>query len=730
MKNFITLVLILSMCIVLFVPTTHADVTTVDNIEFISTSDDRCNFSGTGWSQSGTNSTLRSCDGTNAAWFTKNTGDSVTYDVTELEGMYDIYFWKNYRSGDNANDESVSVIVGHNGKAEELTVSFSEGDNSSNGKGWEYAGSFYFGSTVDESIVFTRTETNADVATRAGGIGFVKLSDYNSFDYEIDGKQAHLLDAHDKEFSVSNSTNWKLSATAAYFTPRGSGSKYTSVTGEKAKYDVSARGVEPGTYRVYYYKIFAGNKDEAKIQLTISHNGEADIVYPSNMAVDTGCKWVSLGEFYFDGADNEYLEFEKISSSYYTFRTGGIALAKVSDSDTTGIFDNDISLFRVTEKDGIYYAAAEGIARQNATFWFIGASYTDEDMHTLNKTKIIEAYGPQKGGKTTLEVEFKAEDLPGNNLKFMLWDGDRIYTPVTESVTEVPCEYIVDKEYLTNPVTELTDELYDKHMQMRHKTRGVIYNNDGNDTYSAYDEYPGDFNISAVDPKTITTENFLNKRTAGIEDTAVTTIMYCDGVWNSYHHDTSGETTTRKRDWSYKLSEYTGRDSLQTIIDYGDNHDIEVFWSMRMNDTHDMRYGEQWLDPWKLEHMDCLFSRKATTEEELRYGVQFWSAVDYGRPEVRQKTYNIIKDTVTRYDVDGIQMDFTRMPIYFKDVALNGIASEKNLDDMNNLVRSIRYMMNAVSVERNKPLMLSIIVPDSMAYCKALGLDIETWLKE
>jgi len=200
MNKFITIVLMLSMCAVLLAPTASADVVTVDNIEIISTSDDRCNFSGSGWSQSGTNSALRSCDGTNAAWFTKNTGDSVTYDVTALTGIYDVYFWKNYRSGDNANDESVSVIVEHNGEIEELTVSFSEGDNSSNGKGWEYAGSFYFGSTVDERIVFTRTETNSAVATRAGGIGFVKLSDYNSFDYEIDGKQAHLLDAHDKEF--------------------------------------------------------------------------------------------------------------------------------------------------------------------------------------------------------------------------------------------------------------------------------------------------------------------------------------------------------------------------------------------------------------------------------------------------------------------------------------------------------------------------------------------------
>ncbi|MBQ8588655.1 MAG: hypothetical protein IJ454_04600 [Clostridia bacterium] len=290
-------------------------------------------------------------------------------------------------------------------------------------------------------------------------------------------------------------------------------------------------------------------------------------------------------------------------------------------------------------------------------------------------------------------------------------------------------EGVVDDKYLSNPQA-LSAELEAAQLEMRHKDRGMIYNDDGNDTYKSYPEYPGDFNISTVDPAIITTENFLAERTTGIENTQTTTIMYCDGVWNSYHHESGGVTSVRKRDWSYKLKEYTGMDSLETKIDFGKKNGIEVMWSMRMNDTHDMRYGEEWLDPWKLEHMDCLFSRKAEAANELRYGVRFWSAVDYGRQEVRQHVYDIFKDTITRYDLDGLQLDFTRMPIYFKQVAKTGEATPENLERMNNMIRSIRTMMDQVSIEKNKPLMLSIIVPDSMGFNKALGLDVETWCKE
>lgn len=265
----------------------------------------------------------------------------------------------------------------------------------------------------------------------------------------------------------------------------------------------------------------------------------------------------------------------------------------------------------------------------------------------------------------------------------------------------------------------------------KNKDRGIIYNNDGNDAYKKYDEYPNDFPIESIENlnTTVTSENFLKTRTNGVENTQVTTIFYCTGVFNSYTHTSSGETDTRKRDWSYLLKEYTGRDSLETMIDYGDANNLDVFWSMRMNDTHDYAYEENQLDSWKQANLDKLVSRKYDSFS-MNYGKFRWSSVDYTHNESRQKVYDILKDTVSRYDIDGIELDFTRFPIYFKEVTDGTDVYPENIERMNDLMRMIRALTDMYSVEKNKPLLISIYVPDSIAFCRAIGLDIETWLEE
>lgn len=275
----------------------------------------------------------------------------------------------------------------------------------------------------------------------------------------------------------------------------------------------------------------------------------------------------------------------------------------------------------------------------------------------------------------------------------------------------------------------LTKTLLEKRSTAKNKDRGVIYNNDGNDVYKSYDEYPNDYPVTEDDLANISAENFLKARTIGITDSQVNTVFYCTGVFNSYTHTTSGETDTRKRDWSYLLKTYTGKDTLETMIDYGDENNIDVFWSMRMNDTHDYAYEENQLDSWKQANLDKLVSRKKDSLF-MAYGARRWSSVDYTHTESRQKVYDILKDTVSRYDVDGIELDFTRWPIYFKEVTCGYDVYPENLERMNDLMRMIRALTDMYSAERNKPLLISIYVPDSTGFCKAVGLDIETWLKE
>ncbi|MBE7015615.1 MAG: hypothetical protein E7417_02195 [Ruminococcaceae bacterium] len=311
---------------------------------------------------------------------------------------------------------------------------------------------------------------------------------------------------------------------------------------------------------------------------------------------------------------------------------------------------------------------------------------------------------------------------------------------MTESILELKCKD--GSSYFTNLIlkrdgvkdegvygTELPAELLAAREAAKNKKRGIIYNNDGNDVYKSYDNYPGAFDISGLDGTTINKDNFLAKRSYGLEDTQVGSVFYCTGVFNSYTHESSGITDTRVRDWSRVLKQYTGKDSLETMVDYVHSINKDIFWSMRMNDTHDYAYEEDELDPWKQANLDLLMYRKIDGPM-MPYGNTRWSSVDYTLMPVRQVVYDILKDTITRYDIDGLELDFTRWPIYFKEVTLGYDVYPENLERMNNLVRMIRDLTEKISIERNKPILLAIYVPDSIGFCHDVGLDIKTWLDE
>lgn len=282
--------------------------------------------------------------------------------------------------------------------------------------------------------------------------------------------------------------------------------------------------------------------------------------------------------------------------------------------------------------------------------------------------------------------------------------------------------------------TPFSSEMKEKRDVAKNKDRNVIYNNDGNDVYHEYPEYPGDYPVTETDKINISESNFLKPRTTGIANSVVNTVYYCTGVVNSYTHisdEISAEKgiDVRKRDWSYLLDDYTGKDTLETMIDYCENLNIDVFWSMRMNDIHDHAYEVEYLDSWKRANLDKLFAAK---EDALfmQYANRYWSLIDYTYQESRQKMYDILEDTVSRYDIDGIELDFTRWPIYFREISLGYEAYPENVERMNEFMRMIRALTEKYSMERNKPILISIYVPDSLDFCYAQGMDIRKWLDE
>jgi len=276
------------------------------------------------------------------------------------------------------------------------------------------------------------------------------------------------------------------------------------------------------------------------------------------------------------------------------------------------------------------------------------------------------------------------------------------------------------------------------------KDRNVIYNNDGNDVYKTYPAYPGDYTPKPTEISNLknnngqkAVSNFLAARTTGIENSVVNTVYYCTGVVNSYTHITLDEEKekgidTRQRDWSYLLEDYTGKDTLDIMIEAVkgvQERDMDIFWSMRMNDTHDYKYEFKYLDSWKRANPDNLFTSRENALYML-YGDRRWSSIDYTYQESRQKIYNILKDTLENYDVDGLELDFTRHPLYFSEVAWGEKTYRENIERMNDFMRMVRALTEQYSMERGKPILVSVYLPDCLDMCYDLGLDVRKWMDE
>ncbi len=249
------------------------------------------------------------------------------------------------------------------------------------------------------------------------------------------------------------------------------------------------------------------------------------------------------------------------------------------------------------------------------------------------------------------------------------------------------------------------------------RRRRIIFNNDGNDARTPLDE-----------PQT--RENFLGKRTAALAGSQVDAIFYCTGCFNLYTHH-SAESEPRKSreqnvvDWAWDLGK-NGPDSLETMVRFGHQNGVEVFWSMRMNDCHDST-STRYLSQWKKDHADCLMGKKG---DRFPAGGNRWSALNYEKAEVREKALRILEDVASRYDVEGLEMDFFRSPIYFQPQMFGKPVTQEHCDIMTDLLRRVRRMADERSVRRGRPLLIAVRVPDSVECSRAIGLDIERWMKE
>ena len=171
-----------------------------------------------------------------------------------------------------------------------------------------------------------------------------------------------------------------------------------------------------------------------------------------------------------------------------------------------------------------------------------------------------------------------------------------------------------------------------------------------------------------------------------------------------------------------------GTDPLKATVDFGRRHGMEVFASIRMNQVQDSWTGD-FYSPFKRAHPEYCLGVQGTYEKSDHRRL-YWSAFDYEHQGVRDYRVGMIEDICTRYDVDGIELDFWRWPMLFKPSLDNKPVKPRQVEIMTNFFRRIRKRMMEIEVERGKPLLLLMRAFDTEQANLKMGLDVRTYLKE
>jgi Glycosyl hydrolase-like 10 len=262
--------------------------------------------------------------------------------------------------------------------------------------------------------------------------------------------------------------------------------------------------------------------------------------------------------------------------------------------------------------------------------------------------------------------------------------------------------------------------------ELRHKAaerrRRIIINDDG-----------GEPSKEMTEP---TAEDLLKQHTTVLAGTQVDSLAYCTQTVGldvlTYFTKVGTVFTSSEGQYANNKMEALlakGIDPLRVIVDYGKQHSLEVFWSLRMNDTHDasphVEYGPILLraNRFKSAHPEYLLG---TPDKHPKNGA--WTALDYGRPEVRERAFRLIEEVCRNYDIDGVELDFFRHPVFFQSTSRGDKASDKDRAAMTELMVRIRKMADEVGQSRGRPILIAVRIPDSVEYCRAIGLDLEHWM--
>lgn len=190
---------------------------------------------------------------------------------------------------------------------------------------------------------------------------------------------------------------------------------------------------------------------------------------------------------------------------------------------------------------------------------------------------------------------------------------------------------------------------------------------------------------------------------------------YRSDAWASYWDVPDPETDVR--DWPrlyYELHKLGIDDAFAILIPRSREQGLSPWVSLRMNDMHYNREPHK-MNPFWNEH----------SQFWIREDPGFNNGFDYTEPEVRQHYMALVEEALTRWDVDGIELDWMRLPKLFRDGE-----REQGRTALMTFMREVRARAASAARRAGHAVRIAARVPATPAFARGLGLDAAAWARE
>ena len=185
----------------------------------------------------------------------------------------------------------------------------------------------------------------------------------------------------------------------------------------------------------------------------------------------------------------------------------------------------------------------------------------------------------------------------------------------------------------------------------------------------------------------------------------------------------------------------SGHDPFGVMINRAREKGLEVFVSYRPNEIHDVQNPKSlivskfWRDhpEWRVGKIgdeitpvfaEIIGGRKDYPVHPI---VKSWfpGALNFAIPEVRAQRMAEMRECCERYNIDGLDIDFQRFPIFFPQEE-----GPQHVKTMTTWMREVRAMTQKIGKNRGRPLLLSVRIMAKPEQNLSIGIDPINWAKE